>query len=529
MKGLKWKIALILGLVLLALWSLYPTFRYYTLSPEARAQLPRSELLNLKKKSINLGLDLQGGMYILLEVDRSKLKPEEVEGAVDRAIEVIRNRIDQWGVFEPSIQKVGEGRILVQLPGVLDRERAHSLIGRTAQLEFHLVADDRIVADALERIDEKLRQLHGEMPDTAQLTPEDSLALQRPFSSLLNIDPRSGSIVVVEDHWHQVDSLLALPEVQAAIPKGYRFYWGKTFEFQGRKYRRLFLLKAEPELTGAHIKDAKHTIGSGTDPNVANRPIVLLYFDRQGAARFARITGENVGKRLAIVLDNVVQSAPVIQERISGGSAQITGITSMEEAKELAVVLRAGALPAPVRVLEERSVGPLLGSDSIRRGMRALIIGFLAVVLFMGIYYRLAGWIADLALLLNLLFILALLVGFHATLTLPGMAGLILTVGIAVDANVLIFERIREELRAGKSARVAVDTGYKRATITILDANLTTLIAALVLLRYGSGPIRGFAVVLALGIVISFFTAIFVTRVIFDYLLYVKHVERLKI
>ncbi len=527
MKGLKWKIVLILGLVLLALWSLYPTFRYYTLSPEERAQLPRSELLNLKKKSINLGLDLQGGMYILLEVDRSKLKPEEVEGAVDRAIEVIRNRIDQWGVFEPSIQKVGEGRILVQLPGVLDRERAHSLIGRTAQLEFHLVADDRIVADALERIDEALRK--GSVADTGLLSPEDSLARVRPFSSLLNIDPRSGSIVVVEDNWHRVDSLLALPEVQKAIPSGYRFYWGKTFEFQGRKYRHLFLLKAEPELTGAHVKDAKHTIGSGTDPNIANRPIVLLYFDRQGAARFARITGENVGKRLAIVLDNVVQSAPVIQERISGGSAQITGITSMEEAKELAVVLRAGALPAPVRVLEERSVGPLLGSDSIRRGMRALVIGFLAVVFFMALYYRTAGWIADLALFLNLLFILALLVGFHATLTLPGMAGLILTVGIAVDANVLIFERIREELRAGKSLRVAVDTGYKRATITILDANLTTLIAALVLLRYGSGPIRGFAVVLSLGIVVSFFTAIFVTRVIFDYLIGVKHAERIKI
>jgi len=527
LKNLRWRIAVVVIILLLAFWTLWPTIRYYTLSPDARSQMPRSELVNLKKRAINLGLDLQGGMYLLLEVDRSKLKPEEVEGAVSRAIEVIRNRIDQWGVFEPSIQRIGQDRILVQLPGVLDVQRAKSLIGRTAQLEFRLLADVDVLNDVLDRIDKKLKQLQPP-PDTLA-AEQDSFFVEHPFTSLLNAGPGRSTVVVVEDNWAKVDSILSLKEIQDVIPKGYEFLWGKTQEIQGRKYRALYLVRKKAVLTGAHITDARHTLGSPNDPTTANRPIVLLTFDRQGAARFARITGENVGKPLAIVLDNVVQSAPTIQERISGGRARITGLDSMDEAKELAIVLRAGALPAPVKVLEERSVGPLLGHDSIRRGMIALVIGFVIVVLFMAFYYRIAGLIADLALFLNLIFILALLSAFKATLTMPGMAGLILTVGMAVDANVLIFERIREELRAKKSPRAAVDQGYSRAMITILDANITTLIAALVLLRFGTGPIRGFAVVLSLGIVVSFFTAIFVTKIIFDYLLGVRKVAKVSI
>ncbi len=283
------------------------------------------------------------------------------------------------------------------------------------------------------------------------------------------------------------------------------------------KYRRVFLVHKKAELTGKEVSNAYHTIGSPQDPTAANQPVVILEFSPRGAARFERITEQNVGKRLAIVLDGVVQSAPVIREAIRGGSARIEGIGTLDDARDLAVILRAGALPAPLRILEERSVGPLLGKDSIQRGMKALVVGFLVVVLFMMVYYRFAGVVADIALLANMILILAVLAAFHATLTLPGIAGLILTVGMAVDANVLIFERIREEIRAGKSFYTALETGYKRAFITILDANITTLIAAVVLLRFGTGPIRGFATTLSIGIVASFFTAIYLTRIVFDW------------
>ncbi len=513
------------ALFIVAIWTLYPTYKYYSMSPEEREALPRVERSLLKKKALNLGLDLQGGMYLLYELDRSKLKPEEVKGAVDRAIEIIRNRIDQWGVFEPSIEKIGEDRILVQLPGVLDRERAHSLIGRTAQLEFKLVAKTSLVNDVLKRIDEKLHQI-----ELASLPPDsDTTTLDpHPFLSLLG---RMGIDVVAvpEENVKRVQEILNMEEIKPLIPKNYEFLFGKSFERDGRKYRPLYLLRKDPVLTGAYLTDARPDIYRGGEARLQNTPVVAITFDRKGAARFAAVTGQHVGDKLAIVLDDVVQSAPVIQERIGGGRAIITGLDSMEEAKDLAIVLRAGALPAPLKRLEERSVGPLLGKDSIDKGIRALIIGFLAVVLFMVLYYRGAGLIADLALVLNLIFVMALLVGFHATLTLPGLAGLILTVGMSVDANVLIFERIREELGVGKTPKVAIATGYSRALITILDANVTTLIAALVLLRFGTGPIKGFAVVLSLGILVSFFTAIFVTRVIFDYLVFVKKIKKVSI
>lgn len=526
MKNLRWRVLLVLIILVAAIWTLWPTVQYYTLSPEARTRMPRSKLAELRKKAVNLGLDLQGGMYLLLEVDTSKLKPEEIEGAVDRAIEIIRNRIDQWGVFEPSIQKLGTRRILVQLPGVLDRERARSLIGRTAQLEFRLLADGKTLQEVLEKIDRVLAQ--KTRPDTAA-TDTTLAEEEHPFTSLLA--SYRGDIAVSEDNLDSLQKLLSLEEVQAQLPPGYEFLFGKTEEVQGRRFRRLYLVKKTPEMTGAYLADARESIAPPGDPEYANQPIVVFQLNRQGAARFAQITGANVGKRLAIVLDNQVQMAPTIQERISGGSARITGFDSLEEAKEIAVVLRAGALPAPVRIIEERSVGPLLGKDSIQKGIRALIVGMILVLLFMVVYYRVAGLIADLALLLNLVFVLALLAGFGATLTLPGMAGLILTVGMAVDANVLIFERIREELRSGqrRNLKAIIDAGYSRAMITILDANVTTLVAALVLLRFGTGPIRGFAITLSLGIVVSFFTAIFVTKIIFDYLVVVRRAETVSI
>jgi preprotein translocase subunit SecD len=254
-----------------------------------------------------------------------------------------------------------------------------------------------------------------------------------------------------------------------------------------------------------------------------------MKFNSQGAADFDRITNENVRKRLAIVLDGVVHSAPVIQERISGGQAQITGNFTMDEARDLAIVLRAGALPAPVNILEERTVGPSLGSDSIRQGIMATLIGFLLVVVFMFIYYRLSGLVADSVLILNVIVLLGILAGFKATLTLPGIAGIVLVIGMAVDANVLIFERIREELRLGKPPRAAIDAGYSKAFVTILDSNVTTLIAALFLFAFGTGPVKGFALTLSIGIVVSMFTAVFVTRIIFDYFIWNRSISKISI
>ncbi len=517
MKNFKWRVLVVAVVILAALWALWPTYKYYTLSPDVKKVMNPKDLTALHKKALNLGLDLQGGMYLLLEVDKSKLSEAQMKGAVDRAIEIIRNRIDQWGVFEPSIQKVGAFRILIQLPGVMNRKMARSLIGRTAQLEFHIVANGKVTDNLVQKIDNTLAREEGDTSSTVG-----------PLLGLLE-SAGEGAYVVDEADVKTVDSLLSLSEVKDMLGTRYKFYWGKVrVTDDGRKVKSLFLLNTRSELTGADLKTARHTIGS-PGSEIAGQAIVELTFNRKGARKFSVVTGRNVNKRLAIVLDNIVQSAPVIRQKITGGSAIIEGITNIQEAKELAVVLRAGALPAPVKIIEERSVGPLLGKDSVQEGLRALIIGFLLVVLFMIFYYNTSGLIADLALLLNLVFIFATLIAFRATLTLPGLAGIILTVGMAVDANVLIFERIREELRAGKSAKNAIDAGFHRATLTIFDANATTIIAALVLLKFGTGPIKGFGTTLTIGIIASFFTAVYVTKIIFDYVYSIKKVKNLRI
>ena len=288
--------------------------------------------------------------------------------------------------------------------------------------------------------------------------------------------------------------------------------------------RTPLLVKREAALTGDNLTDARVEIGDRF-----NQSYVAIAFDSVGGDAFDRLTAANVGRRLAIVLDGVIYSAPVIQERISQGRAQITGSFTLEEATDLAIALRAGALPAPVEVLEERNVGPSLGADSVRQGLISIIVGFVLVLIFMGVYYKLSGAVAIMALLFNLLILMGALGFFGATLTLPGIAGIVLTVGMAVDANVLIFERIREELRLGKTIRSAIDSGYGKAFLTILDANVTTLIAALVLLQFGTGPIKGFAVTLSIGIVASMFTAIFVTRFVYDFFLYRTDVRSLSI
>jgi preprotein translocase subunit SecD len=381
--------------------------------------------------------------------------------AVDQALETIRNRIDQFGVSEPDIRRQGDTRILIQLPGIQDTQRAKDLIGRTALLEFKLV-----------------------------------------------------------DEAHDLNAAL-----QGSVPAGSELLYKVDEDPATKRVTRTpFLVKKNALLTGASLTDARVALDSQY-----GEPYVSIEFDKKGARTFERVTGENVGKRLAIVLDNKVYSAPTIQEKIAGGKARITGRFSTDEARDLAIILRAGALPAPVTVLEERTVGPSLGADSIRSGLISILVGGLLVIIFMAVYYKWSGLLADFEVLLDLLLIGAGLAAFGATLTLPGLAGVILTIGMAVDNNVLIYERIREELRLGKTPRGAVDAGFDRATTTIMDANITTLISAVVLFQFGTGPIKGFAVTLSIGVIASMFTAIVVSRLVFNYFLDVRKIKRVSI
>ena len=394
-----------------------------------------------------------------------RLSDNEIENirdyAVRQALETMRNRIDQFGVSEPTLQRQSGNRILIQLPGVEDPERAIALLGKTARLEFKLVDETANIQDAV----------------AGKLKPGTQLLYER------NVNKASGGVT----------------ETPLVV-------YDKTV------------------LTGDLLSDANVRIDTRF-----NEPYVSITFNSVGAKRFDQITAANVGKRMAIVLDDTVYSAPVIRERIAGGSAQISGSFTSQEATDLAIILRAGSLPAPVKILENRTVGPSLGQDSIDKGIKSIWVGAALVVLAMIIYYQLSGIVAVIALSLNLMFITAMLSLFGATLTLPGLAGIVLTIGMAVDANVLIFERIREEVRLGRAPKLALDSGYGKAFITIIDANMTTLLAALVLFQFGTGPVRGFAVTLSIGIVTSLFTAIFVSRVVFDLFLKGREVKRLSI
>ena len=415
---------------------------------------------NYRDYSFESGAASQRGSTYTLTID-DKARTLIMRLAADQALEKIRNRIDQFGVSEPDIRPQENFRILIQLPGVKDPERAKELIGRTALLEFKLLDEENSLDAALK----------GNAPPGSEILYE------------VSIDPKSGQ--------------------KTKIP---------------------YLVKKRAPLTGKDLTDARVQIDSQY-----SEPYVSISFNSRGSRLFERITGANIGKRLAIVLDQSVYSAPVIRDKISGGKAQITGRFTMDEARDLAIVLRAGALPAPVKILEERTVGPSLGKDSIQKGKSSMIIGGLVVILFMIIYYGLSGVIANIALLLNVFLIMAGLAFFGATLTLPGIAGIILTIGMCVDANVLVFERIREELRLGKPPRGAIEGGYKKALVTILDANITTFIVALVLFQFGTGPVRGFAVTLSIGIIASFITAVFMTRIVFDYLFIFRKWKKISI
>ncbi|MDD3904921.1 MAG: protein translocase subunit SecD [Candidatus Omnitrophica bacterium] len=432
-KGQQWKIVGIVAIVIASLWIIWPPFTI------------KDKDGSVQKGKINLGLDLQGGMHVVLKVDTSKVPAEARKDAVERAMEIIRNRVDQFGVGEMAIQRQGKDNIIIQLPGVTDRERALEIIGKTAHLEFRLVSDNT----------------------------ED-------LKKAINNEPVEG-------------------------------YELKYMEGERAGSEPLLIAKTA-SLTGDLLVNAKTEFSS----RGFGEPYVSLTLNAKGAQIFANVTATNVGKRLAIVLDGKVVSAPVIREAIPSGQAQISGNFTVEQANDLSVILRAGALPAPVIVEEERTVGPLLGADSIRSGLKAAVIGTALVVVFMIFYYRLAGFVAVFALGLNLLLILACLALFKGTLTLPGIAGLILTLGMSVDANVLIYERMREEMALGKSMRAAIAAGYHRALSAIVDSNLTTIIAAALIFKFGTGPIRGFAVTLTIGLLANLFTAVMCTKVIFE-------------
>ncbi len=593
MRGILWKALLTAIVIIVSLYFLIPTIRLVSMTKEQKKNNP-GLVDELQMKGIKLGLDLQGGTHLVLEVDTTNLPVDLDTIPIDIALEVIRSRVDQFGVSEPVIQKVGNKRIIVELPGIQNIEHAKQLVQETAILEFRLMRDKRDVERFVDGMD-KLLAAHPELLDLAKhnvsaaaesaktaaestaaetettttaaaetaaadtstaeakqdttpkmtmgqlmakdtskaagdsskltgasifakestAAPEVPEVTSRQFTSLVDVE--ENSIFVPASSVDLVEKLLELPEVKK-LYRGAIFLWDVHYKsYQGIRTKELYMLRDNVELTGDHLTRARWHLGSGYDPKTAGKPIVDLEFDGVGGRIFSKITGANIKRRLAIVLNKKVYTAPVIQSKIRNGRAQITGINDISEAKVITIVLRAGSLPVPLKIVEERTVGPTLGEDSIRSGVRAAIVGLIIVILFMLMYYRFAGIIADIALLLNLIILMAAMALLHAALTLPGIAGIILTIGMAVDANVLIYERIREELRAGRTIRMAIEAGYSRAIITIVDANLTTLVAAIILYYFGTGPIRGFAVTLGLGIVISMYTAIVVTRMIFDW------------
>ncbi|HET9251227.1 MAG TPA: protein translocase subunit SecD [Candidatus Eisenbacteria bacterium] len=523
--GDKWKLFLTILAVGACLFTLWPTFQFYSLTPAERQKVLQArpaaatseaererlqEMEDLREKAIKLGLDLQGGMYLLLEVDTSKLGRAEARNAVDQAIQIIGNRVDQFGVAEPSIARQGENRIMVQLPGLLDQDRAKSLIGATALLEFKLVKTDEQARALYDRIDSYFARKRFGSADT---TMPDTL--RHAFTSRFLVAAQGGETIALSSEVAAIDSMIAELARDSSFVMEATLAWDShEDEFQGRTGRRLYPLDKEPLMRGSEVATAQMRLD--LDQDRPGAPGVSFTLTTRGGSMFADITGRNVNRSLAIVLDNRVQSAPNILERIPRGQGSITGNFTEEEAQNLAIVLRSGALPAPVRIVEERTVGPSLGQDSIEKGFTAGAAAAIGIVVFMLIYYRLSGAVAVFALVLNIMGLLAAMAAFKATLTLPGLAGIVLTIGMAVDANVLIFERIREELRNKRTVLNAIETGYSRAYRTIIDANVTTLLPAIALMWLGSGPIRGFAVTLTIGLIINVITAVGVSKMIFD-------------
>jgi len=503
---------------------------------------------------LKLGLDLQGGMHIVMEIDDPEglMSPQARADGIAQSERVVRSRIDQFGVEEPLIQTVGGERLIVELAGVTDQDRAKELVGQTALLEWKLVRPTSDIYTTLPRIDQMIvaalgvdsLAALGRAVEASSSTPGDSSVADllfgggdtlaadgaganepggtpegdgatqadavnlAPFSSLVMAGAQEGELLVRIEDYPMARAFLELTEVQAVIPRTLSLQWGWEPEASGGAvYRILYVLERDAALTGAMLEDAQ----AQRDPQT-NEAVVTFELSRLGGRNFSDITGRNIGNRIAIILDGEVVSAPNVISRI-GARGQITlGTASLEEARDLALVLRAGALPAPLRIIEERTVGPSLGQDSVDQGKIAGIVGILLVAILMIAYYRFVGILAVAALGVYVILVLGGLAAFGATLTVPGIAGLILSVGMAVDANVLIFERIREELDAGRAVRTAVDEGFGHAISAIVDSNITSLFTSLILFQFGTGPVRGFAVTLSIGILASFFTALFVTR-----------------
>ena len=508
----------------------------------------------LWNRGIKLGLDLQGGMHLALEVDdpESLMTPEATADAIDRIERILRTRIDEFGVEEPLVQKVGLYRLIVELPGIGlgDESRAKNLIQQAAFLEFKLVLPVTEFESALARIDRQIvgvlgvdsiralgRDTEGPNQDIQDLIfggeaadssladstgvdeeaqVEDQSINLRPFTSLLSSGDVEGAYLVATEDVEVATSFLALSEVQRAMPRNVSVHWEADLLGVGqRTYRRLMVTEEDAFVTGDMLEDAT----AQRDPQF-NQAQVNFQFNRAGGRRFSNFTTQHIGDFIAIVLDDEIVSAPVVQDRIGASGVINMGNADMTEAADLALVLRAGALPAPLVIVEERTVGPSLGQDSVDRGQIAGLIGLVFVVLIMTLYYHGAGALAVMALGVYATLVMGGLSAFNAVLTLPGIAGLILSVGMAVDANVLIFERIREELILGRATRTAVDEGFAHALSAIVDANITTLITALILFQFGTGPVKGFAVTLSIGIAASFFSALYVTRTF--YLIYLS-------
>ena len=593
MQGNGFKLGVIAAFFALTLFYLSPTIiwnleqrKMSTFTEEVRTQYEMDnaeKLSNLKEKILSLGLDLQGGMHVTLEVGTPQLilelagsnrdsELDEVvqlaqevaeendtdfidemqleferrdpdarlsryyrsesqditrrstndeivaflkiqrDAALDRAIEIIRTRVDRFGVTEPSIVKQGQSRIVVELPGVDDEERVRNLLKGTARLEFRTGADAQDFSNFRNRAIE-FYNVEADSSDSLNLSGPSNALLER-MSFIQTQSPYVFGYAMAEDTVAIMD-LLSTSDIQRIMPRNTVVLWGsRSLNFEGGVEQfALYGVRDNAELTGEVIEEASIQF----DPTT-NVPEVSMGMNSEGARVWSRITGANIGKPIAIVLDGYVVSYPNVSTKITGGNSSITGLENVAEAEDLVNILLSGALPAPLRIMEERTVGATLGESSIQAGFRSVLFGLSIVAIFMIVYYRTGGGVADLALLLNIIFILGILAGFKATLTLPGMAGIVLTIGMAVDANVLIFDRIREEQRGGKTMKAAISAGYANAMSAIIDANVTTGFVALILMSFGVGPIKGFAVTLLAGIACSLFSAIVITRVVIDYL-----------
>ena len=541
MSNIKTRVAVIVALILASIAALWPRDAIVR-----RQNSPADAAVydTVKRMPIKLGLDLQGGMHMALEVDESKGAVADKSDALERALVVLRNRIDEFGVAEPVVQRVGEGRIIVELPGIDDPERAEAVIKTSAFLTFQIVDKANSLERALPRIDAVLKNRGLDAPargvaggDTARrggladlLTPssdssarvaQDSAASDTglltgtrdgAFSRLLQPGGMPGEYFVSLSDTGAVERFLAMPEVQALIPPGRVIRWGSLDENAKRSgFRPLYVLESRAIIRGdQHLKDAR----PNTDPIEGN--LVLFELTNEGGRRFGAETGKHIGDNLAIVLDDVVMGTPPVIQDVIRTRGQITMRGKpLQEAQDLALVLRAGSLPVPLRIMDVRHLGASLGEDAIEQGTRAGILGVILVVIIMVVYYRFSGMLAVAGLVLYVLITLAILAGFNAALTLPGIAGFVLSIGMAVDANFLIFERTREELARGKTVRTAINEGFDHALSAIIDTHATTALTALILYQVGTGPVRGFAVALIAGIVASLFTAVFFVRTLF--------------